>query len=560
MRNLSWQELLAQYEVLSDSRDFYLASIKSLVSFLDSVSSAFLDRELMMMWMKSKMGRCTLEEIFIRLLSLKRFLAYLEQQSLCAPGLLLSLQKDSTLLLEMKGPRRYCGSVSQVNERWQKILEEFEQALQGLTPLHIARHLRVASETVVRLEKSEKTSFDYDMFLEWLDEKLPRYKLYSLLLHITLLERFCTFLVRKGLSPTNPVTLWRSTHQGRPDALERRRRGQPPNLRPPRFQSAISSYIIAFIDYKRSLSRKYDPTPVLRSLDRYLKEHNMETLTAIDKKCLLDFQGTFSHCKASTRKSVLGWLREFFHFLERRGDIDVSQNPTRTLPRVEHCSHIPHIFTLKEIAEILEELNHAPQQLHHMDSMGLFTVVHFLYSCGLRISEAVKLRVQDVNFEERTIFIYRTKFSKDRLIPVGSRTAEYLERYWHTRQERFTTPSGDDPFFIHAVGTPFSRHYVELKFREACTRAGVRMISGKTPTPHHLRHTFAVHRLYKWYQEGVNPQEKLVLLSLFMGHVKPDYTQHYLHLSADLLRIAGRPAEKLFEEWLEEKRGHSDDA
>lgn len=560
MKGGVWKEILTQYEAEGDFNHSYLITFRSLVRFLESGSFMFLDRELMMTWMKDQMARVTLEQVFIRLSTLKKFLAYLERHGLCTPGLLASLRTDSTLLLQLKGSRQYCGGKIHVDEHWHVILAEFEQALRGFSSLHIARHLREAGDVAAHLEKSGKAYPDHGFFMEWLDERLQRYQVDSILLSITRLERFCTFLVKEGHSPSNPVSMWRKAHQGMRDALMRRRKGAPPNLRPPRFQSVISSCFIAFIDYKKSLGRKYDQTPVLRNFDRYLKERTVETLAAIDGKCLLDFLGTFSHCKTSTRKNVQGVLRGFFHFLERRGDIDSSRNPTRALSRVVRFPHIPHIFSLKEITSILEDLKRTPQHRHHMDKMALFTIVHLLYSCGLRISEALRLRVQDVNFDERTIFIYQTKFGKDRLIPCGCRTAEYLENYQHVLQERLGVPDQRTPFFMRALGIPFSRQYVEVKFRGACARAGVRMASGKTPTLHHLRHSFAVHRLYKWYQDGTDPREKLVLLSLYMGHVEPEHTQHYLHLSSDLLRMAGRPVEQSLEEWLKAVQEEHDDA
>jgi hypothetical protein len=62
----------------------------------------------------------------------------------------------------------------------------------------------------------------------------------------------------------------------------------------------------------------------------------------------------------------------------------------------------------------------------------------------------------------------------------------------------------------------------------------------------------AVHRLYKWYLEGAEPQKRLVLLSIYMGHVAPSSTQYYLNLSQDLLRVAGRSLEQALESWLKE--------
>lgn len=87
----------------------------------------------------------------------------------------------------------------------------------------------------------------------------------------------------------------------------------------------------------------------------------------------------------------------------------------------------------------------------------MVTLIFLIYACGLRISEALKLQVQDVNFHEKTLFIRRTKFGKDRLMPFCRRAGEYLAAYHHLRQERLGESREDDFFFVRSIGKPCSR-------------------------------------------------------------------------------------------------------
>jgi integrase/recombinase XerD len=557
-----WKMILSQFEAHCASEkgknSRYRIILRSFVHFLDMGSYSNIDKEIIKAWLGERSAQYTLEATISALFRLKEFIHYLSAHGLCMPDILSTMQADTTLLDQLADPQRYCTGAPQLHAHWQAILSEFKILSRGYAPRQIVRSLRVAGEYVALLQKHKKTSPDRDTFLEWLDGKLARCKNASVENFLAQLERFCQFFLKRGDCSSNPVTMWRREHLSLQDALTRRREGKPPQGRPPRFQSILINLITEFIDHKRGLGRTYKKVPVLEYFDRYLQKHHVEALSDIDEKCLLDFLGTFPHWKDSTRHVSVGLLREFFCFLERRGEIDPQHSPVRCLPRVVRHQYIPHIYTIKEIAIILSELRNTSYH-HEFNAHTVVTLIYLVYACGLRVSEVLKLKVQDVNLKEKTIFIRRTKFGKSRLIPFGCHAGEYLAAYHSLRRERLGEPSADDFFFVHSIGKPYSRFRLEKLFRKTCQRAGIITHSGLTPRIHDIRHSFAVHRLYKWYQDGANPQEKLIFLSLYMGHVEIKHTQHYLHLSENLLRLAGKPIERSMNEWIQERQVDHDD-
>jgi integrase len=107
----------------------------------------------------------------------------------------------------------------------------------------------------------------------------------------------------------------------------------------------------------------------------------------------------------------------------------------------------------------------------------------------------------------------------------------------------------DSPFFVNQKARPLPAVRLQERWRPACRQLGLNP-HGPVPRVHDLRHSFALHRLYKWYADGHRPQDKLVLLSIYMGHVDLRYTEHYLQRSTDLLRLAGATCGRQLDDFL----------
>lgn len=164
-------------------------------------------------------------------------------------------------------------------------------------------------------------------------------------------------------------------------------------------------------------------------------------------------------------------------------------------------------------------------------------MVGLVASCGLRVSEVVKLDRDDIDLNTGVLTIRRSKFQKDRLVPVHPTTLDVLRNYIPLRDARFPRPA-TPAFFIQMWGGRFATSTLSLAFHQLACSVGIRQNAGFGPSIHDLRHTFAVRRLVAWYREGKDVQAMLPLLATYMGHVHYSETAYYLTATAELLGLA----------------------
>jgi integrase len=168
------------------------------------------------------------------------------------------------------------------------------------------------------------------------------------------------------------------------------------------------------------------------------------------------------------------------------------------------------------------------------------TLIGLLASCGLRPSEAIRLRVADVDLAATPphLRILKTKFRKSRLVPLHATTASALSAYVHQRRQLGYAEQCDH-FFVSESRHALNYHVVWRTFVALARKAGIRGGAGERGVSlHDLRHTFAVRRLITWYREGVDVHARLPELSVYLGHVRPEGTYWYLSAAPELLSVA----------------------
>lgn len=153
-----------------------------------------------------------------------------------------------------------------------------------------------------------------------------------------------------------------------------------------------------------------------------------------------------------------------------------------------------------------------------------------LYGAGLRISEALALRLPDVDTGAGTLRIADTKNGQHRTVPITTRLAATLGAYTaaaHPAPER-----SDYVFYSRAAGRPINQATIYQRFRGYLTDADIAHFTGG-PHPHSLRHGFAVANLRRWAAHGADLAVMLPYLACYMGHSDLRGTQYYLRLTAD---------------------------
>jgi site-specific recombinase XerD len=208
----------------------------------------------------------------------------------------------------------------------------------------------------------------------------------------------------------------------------------------------------------------------------------------------------------------------------------------------------PYLFTQSQIRAILRETRQLPStRTLPLRSEMMHTITSLMYTLGLRTGEVLKLRYNDIRMDQATIFVRETKFYKERHLPFGPKLHRCLERYLAARNATDSKEGGDELLFVGWRNRPVAAQTVRTIFRALVKRTGVTPLPGqRMPRLYDLRHAFAVHRLLRWYKEGVDVQERLVLLSTFMGHVSIYETQVYLTITASLLNEANKRFQETF--------------
>jgi integrase/recombinase XerD len=237
-------------------------------------------------------------------------------------------------------------------------------------------------------------------------------------------------------------------------------------------------------------------------------------------------------------------LKGFYRYLATRHGIHLPALPKA--PKPGATTFVPYIYSHEELVRLLQATSVACQNpLALLDKDTLRTVLLLLYGAGLRLGEAVRLDVGDVDFNQAVLTVRQNKFFKMRLVPLGKDLTQVLTHY-RQRCDRRHTPRADCPFFRMRNGERIEKFAIERTFRLLRTIAHVSRPGGarRQPRLHDLRHAAAVHRLIAWYRRGADLQYLLPRLATYLGHKDLSGTQHYLTLTPPLLHEASKRFER----------------
>lgn len=232
-------------------------------------------------------------------------------------------------------------------------------------------------------------------------------------------------------------------------------------------------------------------------------------------------------------RSFLRWLQQFEPRTEVPDDAIFGRLPER---------QAPHIYSEQEIVDLLA----AARRLGPTPGLrGVIfeTLFGLIASTGMRISEALSLRNEDVDLRCGMLTIHQTKFGKSRQVPMHLSTVEALRRYCWMRDMAGESAQDDAPFFVgtrgRRRGLPLSTHQVERVFAGLREQLGWRNRgTHHAPRIHDLRHTFVVRRIMLWQAQGVDIDQAMLSLSTYVGHAMVTNTYWYLSAVPELMALA----------------------
>ncbi|WP_024794261.1 tyrosine-type recombinase/integrase [Tomitella biformata] len=168
----------------------------------------------------------------------------------------------------------------------------------------------------------------------------------------------------------------------------------------------------------------------------------------------------------------------------------------------------------------------------------MHTIIGLLAATGLRIGEALRLTVPDLDIGANTLIVRGTKTPLDRLVPLDPSTTGTLLEYLALPERLATSPSPDGPIFVNNRGGAFVIETIEQHFAALVDALALAPAGQRRPRLHDLRHTFATSHMIAAYTHSTNPARTLTLLSTWLGHTSPAHTYWYLTAVPELLAAA----------------------
>lgn len=245
--------------------------------------------------------------------------------------------------------------------------------------------------------------------------------------------------------------------------------------------------------------------------------------------------GTTPIWRAHRLSAVRGFAR-YLHSLDPANEIP----PRDVLAAGSYRPGAPYLYSDTDIAALMGAAHRLTPPLR---SATFETLVGLLAVTGMRIGEAMRLDRDDVDWAKGLIVVRSSKFGRWREVLCHPTTVEALRLYSHRRDRLCPRPSSAS-FFVSSRGNRLVHNTVYPTFHELVAQVG--LVAGRShrrPGVHHLRHSFAVRTLLRWYRDGGDVEARLPLLSTYLGHVQPASTFWYMSTAPELMAQAAQRLE-----------------
>ena len=252
----------------------------------------------------------------------------------------------------------------------------------------------------------------------------------------------------------------------------------------------------------------------LQKLNIFLEENNFSSNPShIKESTLKKFVYKISkEIKPSSQARIISGIKRFFDFLILENVLN--ENPLENIETPKIGSKLPTTLTVKEIDKLIDSID-----IKSKNKIRNKAIIEILYSCGLRVSELITLKVSDLYFNESIIKV-TGKGNKERFVPISKGAINYIEKYLNEiRIFQKIKKGSEDTLFLNERGSGLSRVMIYIILNDLKIKAEINKKIG----PHTLRHSFATHLL----ENGAD----LITIQNMLGHENIVTTERYLHVN-----------------------------
>ena len=280
--------------------------------------------------------------------------------------------------------------------------------------------------------------------------------------------------------------------------------------------------LVDFTEYLRNEKKSSENTVLsyardLRGFCGFMKESGVKDPAKVNRTNVMAYVYELQkqHKAGSTVSRNIASLRAFFQFLQRKGRVTDNPAIELELPKVE--KRTPEILSLEKV-ELLLEQPCGEEDKEVRDK----AMLELLYATGIRVTELISLRVEDINLSLE--YIRCGDENKSRIIPIGAQAKLSLRRYMEKVREHMVLRQEEDVLFVNCNGRPMTRQGFWKIIKAYAKKAGIE----EDITPHMLRHSFAAHLI----ENGAD----LRSVQEMLGHSDISTTQIYTRLTNQKLK------------------------
>lgn len=250
--------------------------------------------------------------------------------------------------------------------------------------------------------------------------------------------------------------------------------------------------------------------------ETFLSSKDPTKLTLQDAEQFVAYINNEIHLSERSQMRIISGIRAFFQFMLYENLIDT--NPIALLESPKPMKKLPDTLSFTEIESMINAIDLSKPEGHRNKA-----IIETIYGCGLRVSEAINLKISDLFFNDGFIRV-KGKGNKERLIPIGKHAIKAINFYFDDRSKMTVSKEFQDILFLNRRGKQLTRAMIFTMIKQLAESAGI----DKTISPHTLRHSFATHLV----EGGAD----LRAVQEMLGHSSITTTEIYTHLDQRFLR------------------------